>query len=87
MVVIEKRMLDILVCPDNKTPLSPADEQLLARLNRAISAGQIENRGGHPVDEPLQDGLVRQDKTLLYPIIDEIPVLLTDEAIPLEQVE
>lgn len=84
--MIDKQLLEILVCPENQTPLSLADEGLLARLNQAIAAGQIENRGGQAVQERLQGGLVRQDKTLLYPIIDEIPVLLVDEAIPLDQI-
>jgi uncharacterized protein YbaR (Trm112 family) len=30
--------------------------------------------------------LVREDGTLLYPIVDDIPVLLTEEAIPLEAI-
>ena len=83
--MIDKEILDILVCPENQTPLTPADGELLARLNRAVAAGQVENRGGKAVEEPLVAGLVRQDRTLLYPVIDDIPVLLVDEAVPLDQ--
>ena len=85
--MIDKELLDILACPENHTPLEPADEQLLARLNRAIAERQIENRGGQPVKDPLQGGLVRQDKAILYPIVDDIPVLLVDEGIALDQLE
>jgi len=82
----DKELLDILVAPDDKTPLQVADEALLKRLNDAIAAGVVENRTGRPVEEPVTAGLVRQDGTLLYPVLDGIPVMLNDEAIGLEQV-
>lgn len=75
----------ILVCPETRTPLAPADSELVARLNRAIAAGELRNRAGQPVRGPIESGLVRQDGRLLYPIVDGIPVMLIDEAIPLEQ--
>lgn len=85
--MIDQDMLRILVCPRDHTPLKLADRRLLDRINQAISAGQIENLGGDPVKDLLQSGLVRQDETLLYPIVDDIPVLLIDEAIALDQLE
>jgi uncharacterized protein len=83
--MIDKEILSILVCPADHTPLKLADEQLLARLNRAIAAGRIKNQSGGAVEQPLAGGLVRADGALLYPIIDDIPVLLADEAILLGQ--
>ena len=83
--MIDKELLDVLVCPKDRVPLALADEQLVAKVNRAIEAGRIKNLAGQSVGEPIQGGLVRDDATLLYPIVDDIPVLLADEAIPLEQ--
>ena len=83
--MIDKSLLDIIVCPEDHSPLSEAEEPLLAKLNGAIAEGQIENKGGHPVTEPLKAALIRQDKTLLYPVVDGIPVLLVDEGIDLKQ--
>ncbi|HUT12656.1 MAG TPA: hypothetical protein VMY42_19325 [Thermoguttaceae bacterium] len=84
--MIDKQLLEILVCPENRTSLSLAEDELLARLNRAIAAGKIKNRGGQPLQQQLGGGLVREDGTLLYPIVDNIPVLLIDEAVPLDQI-
>jgi len=84
--MIDREFLEILVCPETHAPLHSADDELLARLNEAVRAGKVTNRGGRPVDEPLGGGLVRDDGTLLYPIVDDIPVLLVDEAIPLAEI-
>ena len=81
--MIDQKLLEILVCPENHTALRLADDELLARLNEAIAAGKATNRAGRPVGEPLDAGLVREDGTLLYPVVDGIPALLVDEAIPL----
>lgn len=75
-----------LVCPLDRSPLSLADAQIVARINRAIAAGRVTTRAGRLVDQPISGGLLRVDKTLLYPISDGIPVLLADEAIPLAQI-
>jgi uncharacterized protein YbaR (Trm112 family) len=84
--MISQQLLDILVCPESRTPLSVAEGDLVERLNQAIAAGRIKSRCGQKVDRPIDGGLVRQDGTLLYPIIDGIPVMLMDEAIPLDQI-
>ena len=43
-----------------------------------------QNRGGELVTEPVREGLVREDGLFLYPVRDDIPIMLIDEAIPLE---
>lgn len=81
--MIDAELLEILVCPETKAPVSLAAEELVAEVNRAIAAGKVTNRGGEAVTEPIDGGLVRQDEALLYPIRDEIPIMLVEEAIPL----
>ncbi len=85
--MIDDRLLESLVCPKDRKPLAVADSSLLSRLNRAIAAGWVKNHGGRAVEQPLEAALVRKDRTLLYPIIDEIPVLLVDEGIALDQLD
>jgi len=81
--MVDQELLDILVCPETKQPLRMADEAALASLNAAIAAGTVRNRGGHPVTEGVREGLVREDGLFLYPVRDDIPIMLIDEAIPL----
>jgi uncharacterized protein YbaR (Trm112 family) len=83
--MIDQEFLETLVCPQNRTPLRLADARLLGKLNRAIAAGRICNKAGRLVQDSLAAGLVRQDHAWLYPIVDDIPVLLADEAIALDQ--
>ena len=82
--MIDQELLDILVCPETKQPVRPADAELLALLNSAIDAGGVSARGGDSVRAAIQEGLVREDGLLLYPIRDDIPIMLIDEAIPLD---
>ena len=81
--MIDQDLLDILVCPDDKTPVTLADASLVASLNDRIKNGTLKNRAGQAVTEEMNGGLVRADGKYLYPIRDDIPVMLIDEAIPL----
>lgn len=76
----------MLRCPETRQPLTVADEETMRRLNVAISLGEIKNRCGQPVTKTLMAGLIREDKAVIYPIVDEIPILLAEEAISLEAV-
>ncbi len=56
---------------------------MLGRVNSAIAAGRLKNRGGQVVERELEQGLVREDGRVLYPVWDDIPVMLLDEAVQL----
>jgi uncharacterized protein YbaR (Trm112 family) len=81
--MIDQTLLDILVCPETKQPLHVADAELVGKVNRAIEAGTVRNRGGETVTEALVEALVREDGSFLYPVRDDIPIMLIDESIPL----
>lgn len=82
--MIDKELLDILACPETKEPVHLADAEVLAALNDRIERGEIKNRAGKTLAAKLDGGLVREDGAYLYPIEDEIPIMLIDEAIPLK---
>ena len=77
-------LLEILRCPETHQELRLADPVLIDRLNARIAAGAMRNRAGQPLTEPLQGGLVRADGKFLYPIRRDLPVMLVEEALPLE---
>ena len=80
-------LLAILRCPEDHSQLRPANAELLARVNLAVEAGRLNNRAGKRVEQRMDGGLVRVGNDVLYPIVDQIPVMLPDEAIPLWQLE
>jgi len=83
-VQIDKDLLAILCCPETKSDVSLADEILITKLNDAVSRGVLKNRAQKPVTELLDGGLIRADRKVLYPIREDIPVMLIEEGIPLE---
>jgi uncharacterized protein YbaR (Trm112 family) len=85
--MLRNELYDILRCPENQATLLPADVALVAELNARIRAGRLRNKAGRDVHERIDGGLVRADGDLLYPIVEQIPVLLRDEAIPLDQLD
>jgi uncharacterized protein len=63
-----------------------ADEALIAKLNEAVKQSSLKNKAQKPVTESLDGGLIRADRKILYPIREDIPVMLIEEGIPLDQI-
>lgn len=80
--MIDAELLAMLCCPESRQDLRLAEAGEVAKLNEAIRAGQLRNRGGQPVGEAIDGALVRADGRWAYPIRDGIPVMLIDEALP-----
>lgn len=85
-VKIAKDLLAILCCPETKQAVALADDQLIDKLNALMTKGELKNKAKKAVTENLDGGLIRADGKILYPIREDIPVMLIDEGIPLEQV-
>lgn len=85
--MVDAELLEILVCPETKDPVRLAEPDLLERVNAAIERGTVQNRGGETVRDPVEEGLVREDGKLFYPVRDDIPIMLIDEAIVLDSLD
>lgn len=83
---MDRKLLDILVCPATRQPLALLDKAGLAALNGAVAAGGLKRVDDAPQAEPLHEALVTQDRRLVYRVDDGIPVLLAEEGIPTAQV-
>jgi uncharacterized protein len=83
--MIAQELLDILCCPETKEDLAIADQALIDRINAKISNGSAKNRAGQIVKEKIDSGLIRKDKKFIYPIREDIPIMLIDESLPADQ--
>ncbi|MCS6896823.1 MAG: hypothetical protein NZM29_02535 [Nitrospira sp.] len=82
---IDPELLSILCCPETKQTVKVADDSLVSSLNEQIRQGKIKNRADRVVMDILKGGLIRADGKVLYPIVDDIPVMLIEEGIPIDQ--
>lgn len=83
--MISKELLEILCCPETKEEVAPADAALIEKINLRIAGGKATNRAGQAVTEKIDGGLLRKDGKLLYPVREDIPIMLIDEALPMDQ--
>ena len=83
---MDKKLLTILCCPITHKGLKLAGKSDLSRVNDAIGLGKLRNRAGEAVREPLAEALITDDKKLLYPVRNGIPVLLEGESVSMEQI-
>ena len=82
---VDPELVEILVCPKTRENVELASVEIVEKINQAISAKRIRNVDDQPVTETLQDGLIRDDGKIIYPIRDCIPVMLIGEGIPMDQ--
>ena len=78
---MDTRLLNILVCPTSHEPLRVLDGEALQALNRAIDSGGVCNAGGENLNRHLSAALITRDGKIVYPVEDDIPVLLADQGI------
>ncbi|MDR2729233.1 MAG: hypothetical protein LBB56_08865 [Chitinispirillales bacterium] len=79
--MVDKELLDILCCPETKQNVTLLDEESVKVINGKIKTGELKNRGGEAVKELIDGALLREDRKYFYPIREDIPIMLIDEAI------
>ncbi|MBW3549711.1 MAG: Trm112 family protein [Proteobacteria bacterium] len=82
---MDRKLLDLLVCPTTRQPLLLLDGRGLDALNAAIGGGGVERGDGAAQSEPIRQALVTRDRKRVYRLDDGIPVLLPEEAIDTAQ--
>jgi uncharacterized protein YbaR (Trm112 family) len=82
--MVDKELLDILCCPETKQDLTLVSPDIIDKINQRIKKGDLKNRSGETVKESIDGGLLREDQKYLYPIREDIPIMLIDEAIPFD---
>ncbi len=84
---VSKELLEILCCPKSRVSLFELTGDQITRLNEQIESRDVQYVDGKKVDKPLQEGLITEDKKTIYRVDDEIPIMLIDMGIPVEQFE
>ena len=84
---IDRKLLDILVCPVTKQPVFPLESVLLEKLNTLVADGKIELLDGSVVSEPVQEALITRNKTTIYRVENGIPIMLEDQGIAANQLD
>lgn len=79
---MDKRLLDVLVCPVTGAAVRPLKETELEPLNERIRSGEARYADGSAIGDPLTSGLITVDGRTVYRVDDDIPVMLPERGIP-----
>jgi uncharacterized protein YbaR (Trm112 family) len=80
-MAVDGKLLEILCCPVSKVALNRLDHSRLEKLNRAIADGKVQTVKGEEVSTALKEALVTEDGRVIYPVVDDIPLLLEEKGI------
>ncbi len=83
---MDKKLLEILVCPSTKVPVRLFGRDKLAILNNTIGSDDVRRADGTRVESGLSAALITEDGKTIYVIDDDIPVMLEDQAIAANQI-
>lgn len=78
---MDRKLLDLLVCPATHQPLHRLDAIQRETLNAAIGRGELRRGDGRTETQTLADALASRDGKQVYRVDDGIPVLLVEEAL------
>lgn len=80
-MAVDGKLLEILCCPVSKVALNRLEHSRLEKLNSAITSGQVQTVHGEMVSTALKEALITEDGRVIYPVVDDIPLLLEEKGI------
>lgn len=81
-MAVDPKLLEILVCPVDKTPLE------VIELPPAIQKSLVDRyREQFKDEEPVVEVGLLSPAGRVYPVVSDIPVMLVDEALTLEEIQ
>ena len=84
-MTIDKKLLEILRCPITKQQVFPLSDAQLAKINAEIESGDVLQVDGGTVDMVIKEGLITENRNLVYRVEQDIPIMLEDESILTDQ--
>ena len=81
---MDEKLLEIICCPETYQSLKLANPELVTELNQRVQKGVLLSRSGEDVKEKIDEGLIREDGKILYPVRQNIPTLLIEQGIQLD---
>jgi len=78
---MDRKLLDLLVCPATHQALHRLDARQRDAVNDAIAHGIVQRGDGAAETRPVDDALATRDGHSVYRIDDGIPVLLVEDAL------
>ena len=85
-MAIDKKLLEILVCPVSKVPVKPLAKDRLAILNQCIDRGEVKRLDGTTLQSALSEALITTDDNTIYIVDNGIPIMLEEQGISASQV-
>lgn len=81
-MAVDRKLLEILVCPEDKAPLEPVELPEPVR-KRLVEHFREQLKDEEPV---VEQGLRCTECGRVFPVVSDIPVMLMDEALSPEEV-
>lgn len=78
---MDRKLLDLLVCPATHQALHRLDARQRDAVNDAIAHGAVQRGDGTAETRPVADALATRNGRSVYRIDDGIPVLLVEDAL------
>lgn len=79
--MVDEQLLSLICCPETQQDLCLLEKSTVQKLNELQGSGQLAFRNGRSVGYRLSDALIRKDQKVIYPVREDIPVLLIEEGI------